>query len=215
MITKQLHNFLLAVGIIASSIGQAHATTSGSTYDLTLTGDTNSVYTDSYLNGGDKIDLWYLNLSGLDNTNPIAVSISDTINVTVNFNHGATIPSSLTRTSFSLWLSGSEFPVIDTGTSGTVTFFNNGLPGLSATTGCSTSSSLVACADFYPPNNAITFDKLMYTFTITKLGTAPDQSVTLDGSNIVFQGISPAVPEPDTYTMMFAGLGLLGWMVRR
>ncbi len=55
----------------------------------------------------------------------------------------------------------------------------------------------------------------MYTFTITKLGTAPDQSVTLDGSNIVFQGISPAVPEPDTYTMMFAGLGLLGWMVRR
>ena len=55
----------------------------------------------------------------------------------------------------------------------------------------------------------------MYALTITQLGTTPGQSVTLDGSAIVFQGISPAVPEPDTYTMMFAGLGLLGWMVRR
>lgn len=55
-----------------------------------------------------------------------------------------------------------------------------------------------------------------HTFTLSLLAadcqpTAHTGYVYLDG----FGNFAPPVPEPETYGMMLAGLGLLGWMARR
>ena len=99
-----------------------------------------------------------------------------------------------------------------------MTFSNLGLDVLSNASGnCSTSGSLPICFTWSNPG-AITFDKVTTSFTITQLAgsTDPGPTATLDSAALGYTLFSPApIPEPGTYAMMLAGLGLLGLTARR
>lgn len=51
------------------------------------------------------------------------------------------------------------------------------------------------------------------SFTVTNIGTFPAQPE--DGIFVTADIINPPVPEPQTYALMLAGLGALGWAARR
>jgi hypothetical protein len=161
-----------------------------------------------------------LSLNGLDASNAITVAVGDTIQATVTLDQSVTIPASVDTTWITFGLGGSNFPAIDTGTNkNAVAFFNQGVAGLSgADSNCSTSERLVSCNLFNKPNNpSITFDQAIMSFEIEKLVTLPGQTVTLDNASISYTLFSPAalVPEPETYAMLLAGLGLIGGIAGR
>ena len=45
--------------------------------------------------------------------------------------------------------------------------------------------------------------------------TAYDTGMAFDGITIAGVPITPAIPEPQTYALMLAGLGVVGFMARR
>ncbi|MDQ2927446.1 MAG: PEP-CTERM sorting domain-containing protein [Caldimonas sp.] len=51
------------------------------------------------------------------------------------------------------------------------------------------------------------------SFTVTNIGTFPAQPE--DGIFVTADVIQPPVPEPETYALMLAGLGAMGWFARR
>jgi hypothetical protein len=201
MKTKTLVKHLVAVAVLTLAIGQAQAAT---TFDLSLTGIVSGGVYSSGDYGSTHYEDWYLQLSGLL---PITVSQGDTINATITLDKSFTIPASVQLTFFDFTLSGTSFPSINTGTSGTTSFFNNGAPGLSGSFGTTTSGFLINGAVFGPPNNtSITFDSLTSNFTIDTLG----QSVILDGAYIDYILESPATSVPIPAAIWLLGSGLLG-----
>ena len=68
-------------------------------------------------------------MSGLDASNAITVSQGDVINSTVTLDASYTIPTSYSHTYFLQYLTGSAFPSENTGSTGTITFFNAGALG--------------------------------------------------------------------------------------
>ncbi len=159
-------------------------------------------------------------MTGLDSDNAITVGVGDIINATITLNQSFTIPASVDLTWVDLTLNGSSFPSGDTQTnSGTMTFSNGGTSVLDNIPGnCSTSDSLPICYTWDNPGS-ITFDKVIMSFEITELAssTVPGPTATLDSAVLGYTLFSPAapVPEPETYAMMLAGLGLLGFAARR
>lgn len=197
--------FLLAA-LCISGIGQAQATT----HDISLTGTLASGQFSSFDGGNTHYDQWLLQL---DTFSSISVSQGDSINATITLDQSFTMPASAQLTSFAFFMTGTSFPAIDTGTSGTTAFFNLTVPGSTGTTSSTTTSSQLAnSVVFFPPNNgAMTFNSLTSNFVIDTLG-AP---VTLNQASISYTLFSPsAVPEPETYAMLLAGLGLVGFAAR-
>ena len=68
-------------------------------------------------------------------------------------------------------------------------------------------------SDVYGGSNA-QFDAFMYVFN-TAGSDDGDLRVTQYGGNFVLETTTPPVPEPETYTLMLAGLGIVGWIGRR
>lgn len=207
----------VTAAICALGLAQAQA----NTYDLTLTGVVGDGSSAAFDSSGTHYDLWTVALSGLDETNALSgVMVGDTINATITFDTSVTIPASVSLTWVQLTLAGAGFPPGDTATdNGTIAFFDSGIAGISRSGGnCSTSGSFAICYTWGPPdNNAITFDTVTMTFDIAKLAssTDPDHTATLDSTRFAYYLFSPAVPEPETYAMMLAGLGVLGTVARR
>ena len=52
-------------------------------------------------------------------------------------------------------------------------------------------------------------------FTITGTGGTLINSITFKSSNIAFEVATAPIPEPETYALMLAGLGAVGFMARR
>ena len=208
MTSKRLMT-LAAASAAALWVGQAQA----ATFDLELSGVVANGSFSSQEIGPTHFDQWFLSLSGLDAGNAITVSQGDTINATVTLDQPFTIPASAQITSFTLFLFGSAFPSIDTGTSGTTDFFLGGVQGPHGAASTGTCCQLANSVDFFPPDNgAITFDKVVSSFTIDSLG----QPVTLDGSAISYTLFSPiaGVPEPAGWALMLLGFGGLGATLR-
>ncbi|HTY02513.1 MAG TPA: PEPxxWA-CTERM sorting domain-containing protein [Rhodocyclaceae bacterium] len=196
----------LAIAVLATGSGQALA----ATYDLDLSGTVSDGTYGSLDWNNTHYDQWSLALAGL---NPFSVSAGDIINATITLNQSFTVPASVDLTWMELVVGGAQFPSVDTATQASVAFFNNGIAGPTGGNGCSTSGQLASCALFYPPNNgSFAFDKVTWSFTITDLS---GQSANVDHVGLGYSLFSPAVPEPETYAMMIAGLGLVGVMARR
>jgi hypothetical protein len=59
----------------------------------------------------------------------------------------------------------------------------------------------------------IFWDSVAGAFSTSIIGTFPNQPE--DGIFLTAAILTPAVPEPESYAMLLAGLGLLGFMARR
>lgn len=207
--TRVLRAMVLALGL-GFAVGQSQA----ATYNLNLTGTVPGGAYSSFSIGGFQYDNWGLNLDGLDQ--PFVAQQGDSINATITLNQPFTIPASQLYTFFSLQLGGFDapFPFGNVGTDGSTSFFLGGNPGLSGNFGTSTSGAIVNSSVWFPPDNGdITFDSVISNFTITELGG----DALLNYAQINYTRVSAvtAVPEPETYAMMLAGLGLLGFAARR
>lgn len=208
MTSKRLM-MLAAVSAAALWVGQARA----ATFDLDLSGVVANGSFSSQEIGPTHFDQWFLSLSGLDASNAINVSQGDTINATITLDQAFTIPASVQATTFTFFLFGSAFPPINTGATGTTDFFLGGGQGPHGATITTTCCQLATTVGFVPPDNgAITFDKVVSSFTIDTLG----QPVTLDGSAISYTLFSPiaGVPEPASWTLLLVGFGGLGATLR-
>ena len=209
MITTTLTKRLIAVAVLTLGVGHAQA----AIFDINLVGTVSQGAFNSW-DGGTPLthyDQWSLALSGFDS---FTVSNGDTINATITLDQSFTIPASVQLTSFLFTMSGTSFPAGDTGTKGTTSFFLDGVLGATGSAGTGTSTQLANSVVFFPPNNTpITFDSLTSNFTISTLG----QPATLETAAISYTLFSPTapVPEPESYAMLLAGLGLMGAIARR
>jgi hypothetical protein len=216
MMTSAFARRLLAASVIALGVGQAQA----ATFDLNLSGSVSAGSYGSFDWNGNHYDNWSLSLSGLDSSNAITVAVGDTINATITLDQSFTIPVSalVNRNWITFALGGSGFPSVDTSTiKDAVAFFDSGVAGVSQSdSNCSTNGYFASCNVFWPPAiPSITFDTVVASFEIEKIGAIPGQAVTLDNSQFSYSLQTPAVPEPETYAMMMAGLGLMGVVARR
>jgi hypothetical protein len=133
-------------------------------------------------------------------TTPLGLGATDPYSV-ISIGGSATLSFSTAASSFSfLWGSPDLGNVIDIVTTdfGTVSKNGNDLLTLA---GISTAQQGV---------NANT-----RVFTITGTGGTLINSITFKSSNIAFEVATAPIPEPETYALMLAGLGAVGFMARR
>lgn len=200
---RNFRKFALAM-LCVFGIGHSQA----ATFNIGLSGVVDDGVFSTFESGGLRYDYWTLDLGILDPS--ILVSSGDSVNATITLDRSVTMPASVTYSYFDLSFFGT-FSNADTGTQGTTSFFNGGVPGLTDSGGTTTSGELSHALIAFPPNNGvITFDMVTSNFVITQL----DAPVEVDGASIAFLRVSP-VPEPETYALLLAGLGLIGSAVRR
>jgi hypothetical protein len=191
---------------LALVVGQAQA----DPIDLNLTATVSEMTTYSFDSGGTHFDQYVIQLHDLPTG--LTVAVGDSITATITLDQSFTVPGSVDLTSFVFAMWSSTFPAGDTGTAGSVDFSNAGVSVLGGSGSSTTSSQISSAFTFFPPDNgAITFDKVVNTFTIDTLAQAAD----IEQAQMYFTLFSPAVPEPQTYALMAAGLCLLGVSVRR
>jgi hypothetical protein len=187
------------------------ANTHAATLNLALDGRVGDAQVEAFDYGNAHYETWFLQLNGLDALRPATVMQGDLVQANVLLDQPTTVQGSMDYTFVELILSGSAFPAIDTGTTGTTAFFNSGVAGLSGGSSCTTSSQLVNCLVLFPPDNTrFTFDRVVAEFTVDVLG----QPALLDGASLYIARISP-VPESQTSAMLLLGLTTLTYLRRR
>jgi len=166
---------------------------------------------------GLHLDRGTLALSGFDPMAPVVVEQGDEIRATVTFDADFTVPASVDVTQLLFFLTGSDFQGDDTETSGSITFFLDGLEVATGPGGRVSSGQLVTSLAFNPPNNgAFTFDAFTSNFFVTTLsGPVTLDSATADYVLFDFRDVETGVPEPATWAMMLLGFGGLGAVLRR
>jgi hypothetical protein len=205
----RIRSVLAAAAIVATTV----ATAAEATVTISLTGDI-ADFTQSQLSwGGLLFDEYYMPLSGLDATNAFTVDVGDTIDATVTLDQAFTMPASLVRTDFLLYLTGSSFPAGETGVHGTIALFNGSSQVFSTPYWSSTTGQLASFGAFFPPDNAAyTFDSFTVETTIDKL----DAPGIIDHAGFEYALVSNvgAVPEPSVWAMLLVGFGMIGLALR-
>lgn len=160
-------------------------------------------------------DRYFLQLQGISPSQSINVSVGDFIETNVTLDEVLTVPASVDFTNFSVFLSGSKIPAINTAARADFIFYDeNGLSVKTYTSPIRTTSSQIPAVAFFPfpDNGAFQFKSFTSIIEITTLG----QTVTLDRAVILYDLASPAaVPEPATWAMMIIGFGGVGALMRR
>lgn len=199
-----LQSHWLRVALVAAFAlwaGQSHA----AHIDLQLSGLVGDVGAFDLDFNQFHIDIFQLRLAGLPD--PSTLNVLDTVTATITLDRSLTIPPALSFTAFVFVLEG-DFGSSDIRTLGTTTFSNLGVDGPTLFTGGASTGALTSGFFFAPPNNgAITFDKIVSSFSIEELS----QSGNATSAQVLFELFSPlAVPEPPPAVLVFAALGLIG-----
>jgi hypothetical protein len=206
-----------SVGLLALT-SQLHA----ATYDINLNGVLGNAVVQSGTNPGifgsppSLYTSWTLGLSGLGDSNAVNVAVGDVFNVNVTLNQAFTFPSApISFQTFSLALSGPSSTPPNSSITSSIALFNAGVAGpfTSPTAGTVVGSAGSPLSVFgnatFTNAPAITFDSIRATLRVDSLSGA----AMLNRSEL-FWNIQTPVPEPTSYLMMLAGLGLVGCMVR-
>lgn len=196
-----------AVAALFAGCAVAHATT----FNLSLTGTLSDATTSEFDSGTTHFDFWSLSLDGLAASNAFTLNNGDTVNATITLDGAYTMPASVLGTFFVFFLGGNSFPAVDVGTNSTTSLSLGGTTVLNQSGDFGTSSQVSAGFYLAPPDSlAYTFDKVVMSVTLYALALP----ATVDRASILTQVANP-VPEPGTYALMLAGMGLIGAWVRR
>lgn len=201
------HGLLAAVAAVVFGAASAHATT----YTRTATGTVAGFTPISGLQPSPPPYLY----TGADETltgfaDIPALVQGDEVDLTVTFDSTITIPASPSWTGFVLDLTGGA------GGGGLDNFVFNFYDGATLvktlTSYSTTNGDVSAFGILNPPDNtAFTFDSFTVDITATTLTTGP---VDLNGAFFEWWDATN-VPEPATWSLMLAGIGGLGGLLRR
>jgi len=196
-----------AAAVCAFSAGLAQA----ASYTLELTGDAVNLTTESFVSGLDQVNLGRLVLDGF--LAPIDLEQGDTLFATVTIQNGPLVVPASPFQFFGFEVRGPDEPQFDPSLGAnsvwgvTVSFFLGAVLVDSAASGCSNCSFAVI---FRTPGTSFAFDRIEVEGTFENL-TSP---YTISSAEFRYQ-LSQPVPEPATWAMWLAGLGLAGAAARR
>ena len=203
MLMKALMKSVVVAAVFALGLGMGQAQA-----DIALSGDVSNVV----YNSSDGT----LQLSGPS----ITVSPGEEVVATITLNQNFTIPASASTpgsyTWFSLLIQNPSNPTGNTGTTQTISFFNNGSPVASGSAGTTTSDQLnPAVVFFFPNNGAITFNSFTTDFTVTARyaqdNVTPLSTDTFTSAQMYYSLNNAPVPIPGTAWLLGSGLvGLIG-----
>lgn len=187
--------------------GAAHA----DSYGLTLEGVAGDIMVDSFQAGATQFTIGRLELSGFGA--PIDMMSGDDFSASVSILDGPMVVPASPNQVFGFELRGADDPQFDESPgadvvmSGNITFYLAGDVVASGGGGCSNCSFV---AIFQSPGESFSFDQIEVTGQFLNLTSA----YTVDTANFTYQ-LSQPVPEPATWAMWLAGLGIAGVSARR
>jgi len=196
-----------AATVCAFSAGFAQA----ESYTLELAGDAANLTTDSFVSGANQVSLSSLVLDGF--LAPIDLEQGDMLSATVTILGGPLVVPASPFQFFGFEVRGPDDPQFDTSPGAksvwavTVSFFLGAVLVDSSASGCSNCSF---AAVFRTPGASFSFDRIQVEGTFENL-TSP---YTISSAEFRYQ-LSQPVPEPATWAMWLAGLGLAGAAARR
>jgi hypothetical protein len=214
MVARRLMKSLLAASALAALASGAHATL----YTLNLSGS-GGAFSSSDI-GGTHTDRYDVGLTGFDPLAALSVEVGDEIVVNFSIADGPiTLPFAQGLSLTSFYLTGDGFPGGDTATHGLTTLFNAGNQVMQGgDTVTTTSGGLASNVVFFGPVGPLTFDTVTSDFFVTTIDGSSDPGTfgVLDRGSLAAESRNPsAVPEPAAWTLMLAGFGGLGAMLRR
>jgi hypothetical protein len=92
---------------------------------------------------------------------------------------------------------------------------NQGCSGGNQMGACFTSSPLMAVTDNMTFSIAFTGTNLDFSSPHLKVNFLDSQSQVMASGDLLSQNITAAIPEPETYALMLAGIGAVGFMAKR
>jgi hypothetical protein len=204
-----MRNPLLACAslVCALWVGPVHA----ASYELVLEGNAGDIVVDNFNSGTTQFSIGRLALSGFDA--PIEMLQGDDFSATVDFLDGPMVVPASPNQVFGFELRGADDPVFDDSPgaevvmSGDITFYLAGEVVQTGGGGCSNCSFV---AIFRSPGASFEFDRIEVTGEFLNL-TSP---YTIDSASFNYQ-LSQPVPEPATWALWLAGLGMAGVSARR
>ena len=159
-----------------------------------------------------QFDFWGLNLDAFA---PFQITAGEDIVATVALDGAYTLPGAPSDRFIRLFFNGPDLaPLNPVQTSGGIELFLGGMSLQQVTgQGCGTSTALAACVVLPAPSTTpLTFDKVVFTFSIDTLNGA--MPVTVESAYFDTVVTTP-VPEASTWALLSAGLALVGGAVRR
>ncbi len=198
---------IAAATVCALSAGLAQA----ESYTLALEGDASNLTFETFVSGANQVSLGRLALDGFPA--PIILAQGDELSATVTILNGPVVVPASPGQVFGFEVRGPELPQFDAlpGANSvwgvTVSFYLGADLVDSETSGC---SNCAFAAVFRAPGASFAFDRIEVSGTFENL-TSP---YTISSADFSYQ-LSQPVPEPATWALWLAGLGLAGAVARR
>jgi len=193
--------------VCALWVGPAHS----ASYDLVLQGNASDADVFSFESGTTQFTIGRVALSGFDT--PIEMLQGDGFSATVDFLDGPMVVPGSPNQVFGFEVRGVDDPVFDDSPgaevvlSGDITFY---LAGEVVQTGGGACGNCSFVAIFRAPGESFAFDRIEVTGEFLNLASP----YTIDSASFNYQ-LSQPVPEPATWALWLAGLGIAGVSARR
>ncbi len=208
--THLRNSLVVSVGLVCALWG---GTVHADTYDLVLEGAAGDIVVETFAAGATQFSIGRLALSGFDVS--IDMLQNDSFSATVSILDGPIVVPASPNQVFGFELLGGDNPQFDDSPgaevvlSGDITFYLAGdvVQTQTGGGGC-TNCSFVAI--FRAPGESFAFDRIEVTGEFLNL-TSP---YTIDSASFNYQ-LSQPVPEPATWALWLAGLGMASVAARR